>query len=191
MKTLFSTVALVAAMGLAGAASAQASGGPDAKGNAPLKAPHTVNNGAAKRGANSFTEGQARTHIEKAGFSGVTGLTKGQDGVWRGQAMRGGQATPVAMDFKGNVTTPGAAPGAEPMAGPGPMASSAPMAGPRPMADHATTTASATTHSTTMHHHHRRHHASCANPGANGAACSGVDKNDNGVSDREDRAQGH
>jgi hypothetical protein len=185
MKTSLSTLALVAALGLAGAASAQPSGGPDAKGNAPLKHAHTVNDGAPKHGANSFTEGQARRHIEKAGFTGVEHLVKGGDGVWRGRAMRDGGPVDVAMDFKGNVTTEGPAPvppGPDAAGGVAPMAD----AGAPPMAGEAPPAAAAHHH----RRHHRHHHASCAHPSPNGAACSGVDKNGNGISDREDRATG-
>ena len=164
MKTLISALAVATALGLAGTASAQASGGPDAKGNAPLKHPHTVNDGAAKHGANSFTEGQARIHIEKAGFTGVTNLVKGDDGVWRGQAMRGGKTLNVAMDFKGNVSTAGAGAAMAPASA---ARSTAPvrMSEPATPADASasTTTSAATTTTTTHHaraHHHRsaRHH---------------------------------
>lgn len=55
-------------------------------------------------GANSFTEGQARSRIESAGFSGVSELTQDQNGVWRGRAMRGGQPVQVSLDFQGNVS---------------------------------------------------------------------------------------
>jgi hypothetical protein len=55
-------------------------------------------------GANSFTEGQARSRIEGAGFSNVTGLHKDDQGIWRGQAMRNGKQTTVALDYQGNVT---------------------------------------------------------------------------------------
>ena len=105
--TAISALALAAALGLSTVAQAQPSDGPAAKGNAPLKAAHTVDDGQAKHGANSFTQGQAQTHIEKAGFTGVSGLMKGDDGVWRGMAMRGGASVAVAMDFKGNVTMSG------------------------------------------------------------------------------------
>lgn len=57
-------------------------------------------------GANSFTEGQARSRIEAAGFTDVTGLAKDDQGIWRGQAMHNGQRAPVALDFQGNVTSP-------------------------------------------------------------------------------------
>ena len=56
-------------------------------------------------GANSFTEGQARSRIEAAGFSNVTELQKDDQGIWRGRGMRNGQQTSVALDFTGAVTT--------------------------------------------------------------------------------------
>jgi hypothetical protein len=62
-------------------------------------------------GANSFTEGQARSRIEGAGYSGVHDLRKDDQGVWRGQAMRNGSATEVALDFRGNVVAGAAARG--------------------------------------------------------------------------------
>ena len=54
-------------------------------------------------GANSFTETQAKERIEKAGFTGVSGLKKDEQGIWRGTAMQGNANTPIALDFKGNV----------------------------------------------------------------------------------------
>ena len=56
-------------------------------------------------GANSFTEAQAKDRIEKAGYSQVTALMKGSDGVWQGKAMQGGKSVDVMLDFKGNVTS--------------------------------------------------------------------------------------
>lgn len=58
---------------------------------------------ALEKGANSFTEGQARTRIESAGFTGVTGLHKDGDGIWRGKAMRDSKSMDVGFDYKGNV----------------------------------------------------------------------------------------
>lgn len=55
------------------------------------------------RGANSFTEGEARRRIESNGFSNVTGLAKDNDGVWRGKAQKGSQQAQVWLDYKGNV----------------------------------------------------------------------------------------
>ncbi|MET4524038.1 hypothetical protein [Bradyrhizobium sp. JR18.2] len=54
-------------------------------------------------GANSFTEGQAKSKIEQAGYSGVTSLKKDDKGVWRGKASKGGASTDVSLDFQGNV----------------------------------------------------------------------------------------
>ncbi len=54
-------------------------------------------------GSNSFTMQEARRRIETGGFTEVTGLQKGRDGVWRGKAMRGGTAVGVYCDYQGNV----------------------------------------------------------------------------------------
>ncbi|MDZ4371588.1 MAG: hypothetical protein U1C74_09240 [Phenylobacterium sp.] len=55
-------------------------------------------------GSNSFTEGQARGHIENAGYTDVTGLTKTPDGMWTGKAMKDGKTMDVSLDFRGAVT---------------------------------------------------------------------------------------
>jgi hypothetical protein len=54
--------------------------------------------------SNSFTEGQAKGHIENAGYTNVTGLTKTPEGLWTGKASKGGKTVDVAVDFKGAVT---------------------------------------------------------------------------------------
>jgi len=54
--------------------------------------------------SNSFTEGQAKGHIENAGYSNVTGLSKTPDGLWTAKAKKGGKTVEVAVDFKGAVT---------------------------------------------------------------------------------------
>lgn len=205
MKHFIPSLALAASVLIGGAAFAQTPAEP-AKGNAPLKPAHTINDGGARHGASSFTQRQAQRHIERSGFTAVTGLTKGGDGVWRGKATRNGQATDVAMDFKGNVTTPMTAANASPPAMPmaTPMARSSGPAATGGAATTATTmTTSAGTGHRANHHRHHRHHmrrhaahmsapaprtGDCANPGVNGAACSGVDLNHNGISDKEDRA---
>ncbi len=58
---------------------------------------------APAAGANSFTMDQARSRIEAAGFTGVTGLAKDKDGVWRGKATKGGATHDVSLDYQGNV----------------------------------------------------------------------------------------
>ncbi len=57
-------------------------------------------------GANSFTEAQAQTRIEAAGYTNVMGLAKDKDGIWRGTATKGGTPAQVGLDYQGNVVTP-------------------------------------------------------------------------------------
>ena len=54
-------------------------------------------------GSNSFTMAQAQSRIEAAGYSGVSGLAKDKDGVWRGTASKGGASSDVSLDYQGNV----------------------------------------------------------------------------------------
>ena len=61
------------------------------------------NPGAPVAGANSFTEGQAKSRIESNGFANVSELAKDNDGIWRGRAQKGGSTTQVWLDYKGNV----------------------------------------------------------------------------------------
>jgi len=61
--------------------------------------------GAVQSGANSFTEGQARSRIEAQGFKDVTDLRKDEQGIWRGKAMHDGKSANVMLDFKGNVAS--------------------------------------------------------------------------------------
>jgi protein-disulfide isomerase len=67
--------------------------------------PDTPRNPAAPvAGANSFTEGQAKSRLEDNGFTNVSDLRKDNNGVWRGKASKGGKAMDVSVDFQGNVT---------------------------------------------------------------------------------------
>ena len=68
-----------------------------------VKSPSTTNPAAPVPGANSFTEGQAKSKIEDAGYTGVTELKKDDNGVWRAKASKSGSATAVSVDFQGNV----------------------------------------------------------------------------------------
>ena len=54
--------------------------------------------------SNSFTEGQAKGHIENAGYTDVTGLQKTADGIWVASAKKNGKSVNVSVDFKGAVT---------------------------------------------------------------------------------------
>ena len=59
---------------------------------------------ALESGSNSFTEGQARSRIESAGFTDVTGLAKDDHGIWRGKAKKDGRSLDVGFDYKGNMS---------------------------------------------------------------------------------------
>jgi hypothetical protein len=63
----------------------------------------TKNPAAPVKGANSFTEAQAKDRMEKAGFSEVKDLKKDDSGVWVAAGMRDGKAVMVALDYQGNV----------------------------------------------------------------------------------------
>ena len=65
----------------------------------------TPDSGAPLKGANSFTEGQAKDRAVARGFTAVSDLKKDGDGIWRGSAMWDGKTTQVAVDFKGNVVS--------------------------------------------------------------------------------------
>ena len=69
-----------------------------------VKSPSANNPAAPVPGANSFTEGQAKSRIEGAGYTDVTALKKDDNGVWTGSAKKGGQTVSVKVDFQGNVT---------------------------------------------------------------------------------------
>jgi hypothetical protein len=71
--------------------------------------PAVKNNDAAHvaapaKGANSFSEDQARGRLGKAGYQSLSRLAKDKDGVWRGTATKGGRKVHVGLDYKGNVT---------------------------------------------------------------------------------------
>jgi hypothetical protein len=105
MRKLLITTALVA---VAIPAMAQQPS-PPANRDANTPAVNTPNSppnpGAPVAGANSFTEGQAKSRIEARGFTNVAGLKKDSDGVWRGTATQGAKSVKVSVDFQGNVVS--------------------------------------------------------------------------------------
>lgn len=96
-----------------GNAAADASASATAPGGAvsPPTANDAVDTGATASDAmpeaasNSFTEDQAKGHIENAGYADVTDLVKTADGLWTAKAKKAGKPVDVAVDFKGAVTT--------------------------------------------------------------------------------------
>lgn len=75
----------------------------------PAAAPPSAANSRVVRaaeleaGANSFTEGQARSRFEDAGFTNLRDLTKDDAGFWRGRGTRDGADLDLAMDFRGRI----------------------------------------------------------------------------------------
>jgi hypothetical protein len=59
--------------------------------------------GAPLKGANSFTESQAKDRAMSHGVADVSKLEKDADGIWRGTGTQDGKAVKLAVDFKGNV----------------------------------------------------------------------------------------
>ena len=102
MRALFVAAAIVAIA--VPAAAQQRPASRDA--NTPaVNSPNSPPNPAAPvAGANSFTEGQAKSRIETNGYTNVSGLKKDDAGVWRGKATKGGRTVDVSVDFQGNVT---------------------------------------------------------------------------------------
>jgi hypothetical protein len=96
---VLATTALLAA-GPVSAQNQPAQSGPN---NSAVNNPEQNNSNAPVAGRNSFTEGQAKSKIEEAGYSNVTALKKDDDGVWRGKASKGGSSSGVSVDFQGNV----------------------------------------------------------------------------------------
>ncbi|AMJ59384.1 PepSY domain-containing protein [Bosea sp. PAMC 26642] len=68
---------------------------------APTPAPADAN--APLPGANSFTEGQAKSRLEANGYTDVTDLKKDDNGVWKGMAMNAGAKVSVSVDYRGNI----------------------------------------------------------------------------------------
>jgi hypothetical protein len=95
---LAAAVTLITGPSLAQNPSAQS--GPN---NSAVNSSGQNNSEAPVAGRNSFTEGQAKSRIEAAGYSDVSGLQKDQDGVWRGKARKGERQSEVSLDFQGNV----------------------------------------------------------------------------------------
>jgi hypothetical protein len=90
---------------VASPASAQNQAAQSGPNNGAVNSAGQNNSDAPVAGRNSFTEGQAKSRIEDAGYANVTELKKDDKGVWRGQASKGGSPTGVSVDFQGNVNS--------------------------------------------------------------------------------------
>ena len=98
---------LVVCIGLFAATTVSAQTPPAQSGpnNSAINSPGQNNSNAPVAGRSSFTEGQAKSKIEDAGYTNVTELKKDDNGIWRGKATKSGSSTAVSIDFQGNVNT--------------------------------------------------------------------------------------
>src|SRR3954451_21928769 len=107
LEEIMNRSVIVICLGLLAASAASAQNPPAQSGpnNNAVNSPGQNNSNAPVAGRNSFTEGQAKSKIEDAGYTNVTELKKDDNGVWRGKASKSGSATAVSVDFQGNVNT--------------------------------------------------------------------------------------
>ena len=89
---------LICALMSAGATAQTSTTSPTPSPSAPADA------NAPLPGANSFTEGQAKSRLEANGYSNVSGLKKDDNGVWKGTATHSGAQVNVSVDYRGNIT---------------------------------------------------------------------------------------
>jgi hypothetical protein len=97
------SVAAIALVLVTSGALAQNPPANDGPNNKAVNSKSGNNPGAPVAGANSFTEGQAKSRFESKGYTNVSGLKKDDKGVWRGTAMSNGKSVDVSLDFEGNV----------------------------------------------------------------------------------------
>ncbi len=111
-RILIAGLALALAAGPALAQSAGTGGNSGAERATPVPNTQSTNGadtmkpnptaGAAATSA-GMNEAQAKAKIEASGYTGVTGLMVGPDGLWHAHAMKGGTAANVGLDGQGNV----------------------------------------------------------------------------------------
>ena len=53
---------------------------------------------------NLFNEQQAREHLSRLGYTGISDLSKDESGTWLGTATKDGKLQHVAVGVKGNPT---------------------------------------------------------------------------------------
>jgi hypothetical protein len=61
-------------------------------------------NGRSSAGS-AFTADQAKSQVEAAGYSNVSGLRRDSKGIWRGSAVKDGLTVNVTLDAGGKVST--------------------------------------------------------------------------------------
>ena len=110
MRNSLAIAAVLAFVATGAVAQSQNPPAKDGPQNSVINSPNSSNRqlDAPVAGRNSFTEGEAKSRIEKMGFSNVTNLKKDEHGVWRGRAMKDSKTVEVSVDYQGNVIQAGA-----------------------------------------------------------------------------------
>ena len=94
MKTFVMALLLASTVAACSKPADTSNGAVNADQNRPAAAPAAGNN--------SFTEEQAKGHLANAGYTNITNMTQDAQGVWHGQAMKGGKSAPVSVDYQGS-----------------------------------------------------------------------------------------
>ena len=103
MRNSLAIAALLAFVASGALAQTQMPAAKDGPQNPAVKTDQNRQAAGPVKGANSFTEGEAKSRIEARGFANVADLKKDDDGIWRGRAMKDGRQVRVALDYQGNV----------------------------------------------------------------------------------------
>ena len=72
--------------------------------SSPAQAPATAPPATTSSSGSAFTTDQAKSQIETAGYSNVSGLRRDSKGIWRGKAVKDGLTVNVALDREGKIT---------------------------------------------------------------------------------------
>jgi hypothetical protein len=109
MRNSLAIAAVLAFVATGAVAQSQNPPAKDGPQNSAINSPNSSNRqlDAPVAGRNSFTEGEAKSRIEKMGFTNVTNLKKDENGVWRGRAMKDSKTVEVSVDYQGNVIQAG------------------------------------------------------------------------------------
>jgi hypothetical protein len=67
--------------------------------------PDSTNSKAPVAGRNSFTQSQVMTRLSRAGYTNISNLQKGSDGIWRGTGAKDGTTHNLTFDYQGNIGT--------------------------------------------------------------------------------------
>ena len=101
---LGATVFLLAACGDNKADEGRVEGPVVSESEAPRNPAAPGGDAALTPGANSFTEAQARSAIEKQGYAVVGPMSQDAQGIWSATATRNGAESKVSVDYKGAVS---------------------------------------------------------------------------------------